>query len=100
MRAGRNQLIVYVPRQHWPKLAEAPKPAYTAQTEAAATDHWGELAETRGSRHPAIVRLWESAWPEFVPFPAFDIEIHKVICTTNAIESGGVRLRPPRLSPT
>jgi hypothetical protein len=31
------------------------------------------------------VRLWENAWAEFVPFLSFDVEIRKIICTTNAI---------------
>jgi hypothetical protein len=33
------------------------------------------------------VRLWDNAWAEFVPFLAFDTEIRKVVCSTNAIES-------------
>jgi putative transposase len=39
------------------------------------------------------VKLWENAWSEFVPFLAFDVEIRKVICTTNAIESVNARIR-------
>lgn len=82
-----------MPRQHWPRLAEALKPVYTAPTEAAAVERWREVADTWGSRYPAIVRLWEGAWPESVPFLAFDIEVRKVICSTNAIESAGARIR-------
>jgi putative transposase len=44
-------------------------------------------------RYPAIIRLWENAWAEFVPFLQFDREIRTVICTTNAIESINARLR-------
>jgi len=44
-------------------------------------------------RYPAIIRLWENAWAEFVPFLRFDREIRTVICTTNAIESVNARLR-------
>ncbi|MFG1804757.1 IS256 family transposase [Micromonospora carbonacea] len=33
------------------------------------------------------------AWAEFVPFLAFDVEIRKVICSTNAIESVNARIR-------
>jgi putative transposase len=44
-------------------------------------------------RHPAIVKLWENAWAEFVPFLAFDVEIRKVICSTTAIESVNARIR-------
>ena len=50
-------------------------------------------AETWGERYPAIVRLWENAWAEFVPFLSFDVEIRKIICTTNAIESVNARIR-------
>jgi transposase-like protein len=31
--------------------------------------------------------LWENAWSEFVPFLDYDVEIRKIICSTNAIES-------------
>ncbi|GAB2977724.1 hypothetical protein GCM10027360_17590 [Amycolatopsis echigonensis] len=37
------------------------------------------------ARYPAIIRLWENAWAEFVPFLQFDKEIRTVVCTTNAI---------------
>jgi transposase-like protein len=37
--------------------------------------------------YPAIKRLWENAWSEFVPFLDYDVEIRKIICSTNAIES-------------
>ena len=44
-------------------------------------------------RYPAIIRLWENAWAEFVPFLQFDTEIRSVVCTTNAIESINARIR-------
>jgi len=31
------------------------------------------------------VRLWENAWEEFIPFLDYDVEIRRVICSTNAI---------------
>jgi transposase-like protein len=40
----------------------------------------------REKRYPAIIRIWENAWAEFVPLLRFDQEIRTVICTTNAIE--------------
>ena len=43
--------------------------------------------------YPAIVKLWENAWAEFVPFLGFDQEIRTLICTTNAIESLNARFR-------
>ena len=39
------------------------------------------------------MRLWENAWAEFVPFLSFDVEIRRVIATTNAIESVNSRIR-------
>lgn len=37
--------------------------------------------------------MWRSAWGEFIPFWDYDVEIRKVICTTNAIESLNARYR-------
>jgi hypothetical protein len=49
---------------------------------------------TRGARkYPAIVRLWETAWEEFMPFLRFETEIRRTVCTTNAIESVSARIR-------
>ncbi len=83
----------YAGRQHFDAIAKALRPVYTAPTEAAAMERFLEFCETWGSRYPAIVRLWENAWAEFVPFLAFDVEIRKVVCTTNAIESVNARIR-------
>ena len=83
----------YAGRQHYEAIAKALRPVYTAPTEAAATERFLEFAEAWGQRYPAIVRLWENAWAEFVPFLAFDVEIRKIICTTNAIESVNSRIR-------
>jgi putative transposase len=83
----------YAARQDWDKIAKALKPVYTAPTESAAMERWLEFAETWGTKYPAIVRLWENAWAEFVPFLQFDPEIRKVVCSTNAIESVNARIR-------
>lgn len=83
----------YAGRQHWDAIAKALKPVYTASTEAAARERFAEFTETWGGRYPAIVRLWNNAWAEFVPFLAFDPEIRRVICSTNAIESVNARIR-------
>jgi putative transposase len=83
----------YAGRQHWDAIAKALKPVYTAPTEAAAEQRFLEFAETWGEKYPAIVRLWTNAWSEFVPFLAFDTEIRKVVCSTNAIESVNARIR-------
>jgi putative transposase len=83
----------YAARQDWDKLARDLKPIYTAPSEAAAAARFEEFTETWGGRYPAIVKLWRSAWAEFVPFLAYDVEIRKIICTTNAIESLNARYR-------
>jgi len=83
----------YAGRQHYDAIAKALRPVYTAPTEAAAMERFLEFCEAWGERYPAIVRLWENAWAEFVPFLAFDVEIRKIICTTNAIESVNARIR-------
>ena len=83
----------YAARQDWDKIAKALKPVYTAPTESAAMERWLEFTEEWGGKYPAIVRLWENAWAEFVPFLQFDPEIRKVVCSTNAIESVNARIR-------
>jgi hypothetical protein len=83
----------YASRQHWDAIATALKPVYTAATEAAARERFSEFTTEWGARYPAIVRLWDNAWAEFVPFLAFDPEIRRVICSTNAIESVNARIR-------
>jgi putative transposase len=80
-------------RQDWEKISKALKPVYTAPTEEAALERFVEFGEAWGRKYPAIVRLWENAWAEFMPFVSFDIEVRRVICTTNAIESVNARIR-------
>lgn len=83
----------YAARQHWDALAKSLRPVYTAPTEAAALERFLEFAQAWGGKYPAIVRLWENAWSEFVPFLGFDAEIRRVVCSTNAIESVNARIR-------
>ena len=40
-----------------------------------------------------MIKLWRSAWTEFVPFLDYDVEIRRVICSTNAVESLNARYR-------
>jgi putative transposase len=83
----------YASRRDWAQLAGDLRPIYTAPTEAAALDALAAFAATWEARYPAIIRLWEQAWAEFVPFLGFDAEIRTVIATTNAIESLNARFR-------
>ncbi len=83
----------YAARQHWDAIAKALRPVYTAATEEAAMERFMEFEAAWGRKYPAIIKLWNSAWAEFVPFLSFDVEIRRVICTTNAIESINARIR-------
>ena len=44
-------------------MARDLRPVYTAPSEAAAKERWGEFAGKWGARYPAIVRLWDNACP-------------------------------------
>jgi putative transposase len=83
----------YAGRQDWDRIAKDLRPIYTAPTEAVAAARLEEFADTWGTRYPAVVKLWRASWAEFVPFLAYDVEIRKVICSTNAIESLNARYR-------
>ena len=83
----------YSARQHWDAISRALKPVYQAATVAEAEERFLEFAEAWGDKYPAIIRLWENAWAEFVPFLGFDREIRRIVCTTNAIESVNARIR-------
>ena len=83
----------YASRRDWAQIAKDLKPVYTAASESEALDRFAEFSGKWEKRYPAIIRLWENAWAEFVPFLQFDREIRTVICTTNAIESINARLR-------
>lgn len=74
-------------------MARDLKPVYTAINAEQAAVKLEEFAEAWQDRYPAAVKLWRTAWNEFVPFLDYDVEIRKVICTTNAIESLNARYR-------
>lgn len=61
-------------------------PAAAAAARDAMLDKWE-------ARYPAIRRLWMDAWERFIPFLDYDVEIRRVICTTNAIESLNARFK-------
>jgi mutator family transposase len=75
----------YASKRDWGEIAKGLKPVYTAASEAEALDQFAEFSGTWEQRCPAIIRMWENAWAEFVPFLAFDREIRAVICTTNPL---------------
>jgi putative transposase len=83
----------YASKRDWAALARDLKPVYTAPSADAARAHFLEFQEGWAAKYPAIIRLWERAWPEMVPFLSFDPQIRKLISTTNAVESLNARLR-------
>lgn len=83
----------YASRKDWDAISKALRPVYQAATVEEAEDRFLDFQEAWGRKYPAIVRLWENAWAEFVPFLQFDREIRRIVCTTNAIESVNVRIR-------
>jgi len=83
----------YASKADWAELARDLRPIYSAPTEQAAKAALEELAVKWGERYPAIIRLWQNAWAEFVPFLSYSPEIRKVIYSTNAIESLHARFR-------
>jgi putative transposase len=69
------------------------RPVYTAPSEVLARERFTEFDAKWGKQYPATSKLWENAWSEFIPFLDYDVEIRRVICSTNAIESINARYR-------
>jgi transposase-like protein len=80
-------------RRDWDQLKRDVKPIYTAVNADAAHAALDELTDKWGTKYAAIIRLWNNAWEEFIPFLDYDVEIRTVICSTNAIESLNARYR-------
>src|SRR6201995_1691041 len=80
-------------RRDWDALKRDLRAIYTAVNADTARAALDQLADTWGSKYAAIIRLWENAWAEFIPFLDYDVEIRQVICSTNAIESLNARYR-------
>ena len=83
----------YASRRDWDELARDLKPVCTAPNAEMAAARFEEFADKWTSRYPAVVNLWRAAWQEFIVFLDYDIEIRKIICSTNAIESLNARYR-------
>jgi putative transposase len=83
----------YASRRDWDAIGKHLRPIYTAPTAAAAGDRFTEFAQAWAGQYPAVIKLWQSAWEEFIPFLDYDVEIRRIICSTNAIESLNARYR-------
>ena len=80
-------------RRYWDRIAKELKLVYTAPSAPAARAQFEEFTAEWGQRYPALIRLWNNAWEEFTPFLGFDIEIRRLLFSTNAIESLNARYR-------
>lgn len=83
----------YASRKYWDHLARDLRAIYTAPNAKAAWSAFEELEEKWGKPYPAIPKLWRAAWEEFTPFLDYDVEIRRVLFSTNAIESLNARYR-------
>ena len=83
----------YASKRYWEQLARDLRPIYTAPNPDAAWAAFEELEEKWAKPYPAIGRLWRAAWEQFIPFLDYNVEIRKVLCSTNAIESLNARYR-------
>src|SRR4051812_4694873 len=80
-------------KRDWDRLKRDVKLIYAAPNEPAARAGLDELTENWGARYPAMIRLWENAWTEFIPFLDYDLEIRIVICPTDEIVKPLLRVR-------
>jgi transposase-like protein len=55
-------------KKDWDAMKRAVKPISTAVNAAAARTAFEELAQTWEQRYPAIIKLWDNTWAEFIPF--------------------------------
>lgn len=53
-------------RADWEKPAKDLRPIYTAVSENDARERLKDLGEKWGDKYPGIIRLWDTAWDEFI----------------------------------
>jgi len=83
----------FASKKYWQQLAVDMKRIYTAPNAGAAWAAFEEFEETWAKPYPAIATLWRGAWSTFIPFLDYDVEIRRVLFSTNAIESMNARYR-------
>jgi len=57
-------------RKYWDERGRDLRPIYTA-ARMRPGPHSMTWCEKWGARYPAIVKLWDNAWEEFIPFPGY-----------------------------
>lgn len=75
------------------RVAALLRPIYTAPSLEAAEEAMDNFELEHGDAYPGIVRLWRSAWTQFIPFLAYPAIIRKIVYTTNMVESVNYQLR-------
>jgi len=83
----------YVTHKDSKALVAALKDIYQSATLEEAEQALAALEETWGSQYRAVIRLWKEHWDNIIPFFQFSPELHKIIYTTNAIDSLNASLR-------
>jgi putative transposase len=84
--------LKYVPRRQYDAVVRDLKPIYTAINADEAMLAL-EAFETKWDGLAIIARMWRDAWPQVIPFLAYEPEVRRVIYTTNAIEALNRQLR-------
>jgi putative transposase len=92
-RAHRPKQPALRIEEHWSAITKQMREIYTASTVAAAETKFADFASMWRTSYPAMIRSWETAWAEFVPFLKFPTELRHIVYTTNAIESLNARFR-------
>jgi putative transposase len=72
------------------KVASSMRAIYSAPTVDAAELALKEFDSAYGQQYPGAIDVWRNAWPEFVPFLDYPVELCKVVHITNAIECTGI----------
>ena len=85
--------LKYVPRRQYDAVVRDLKPIYTALNADQAMVALEQFEAKWDQQLPIIGRMWRDAWPQVIPFLAYEPEVRRVIYTTNAIEALNRQLR-------
>jgi putative transposase len=58
----------FASKRDWDKMSRDLRPVYPAVSVHEAKERFVDFTDIWGERWPAVIRLWENAWAEFVPF--------------------------------
>ena len=84
----------FASRRYWQEMSRDLKPVSIRLPQRPLPGSASREVDAKwGKQYPAISKLWENTWEEFIPFLDYDVEIRRVICSTNAIESINARYR-------